>query len=561
MASLRLLERFRNGTFRRQLSVVVSVGVLSVATVSALISSWQGSVQARGTLVEQGLNLATGLAQQSQLALLTDGAENASEAMQRALAFPDVLRVELLRANGQLLVARGAELPLAPLQPGTGEQAPRLESETDTAWSFVVPVRTRPGEASPFDGADAAPELLGFVRVTQGKQALARLVRRMALVNFGAGLLLAALMVAGLRMLAHRLTEPLGRLSQVMANAGAGRLGQRASLDGPRDIASMAQVFNDMMRSLEQREQELQFKNAELARHAETLEQRVAERTQSLSSAHLAAQEALDHLRLAQGRLVESEKLASLGRLVAGVAHELNTPIGNALMAVSTLIEEQDHIVQAIGAGQVRKSELLATFQTIAFGNNLVFNNVQRAADIIGGFKQLAVDQTTEMRRRFMLDEVIAELLASMQPMFRNTNFRIERELEEGLQMDSYPGPLGQVIANLVQNAKLHAFDGREHGVLTVRCRACGPQRVRIECSDDGAGIPAEVRAHIFEAFFTTKLGRGGTGLGMQIVHNMVNGLLGGEIAVESEPGQGTRVLITLARQAPPHPSASAGAQ
>jgi len=545
------LERIRGESFRRQITVVVSVGVLSVAAMAAVVSSWQGSLQARGTLVEQGLNLAIGLAQQSQLALLTDGPDNASDAMDRALAFPDVLRVELLRANGKALVARGKALPLKPLKPGPGAGLPYLESESDTAWSFVAPVRTMQGTASPFDTTAPASELLGFVRVTQGKVALARLVSHLAAINFGVGLLLAALMVWVLRILAHRLTEPLGHLAVVMAAASQGLAGQRALLKGPKDIANMAQVFNDMMYNLEQRELELQLKNAELAQHAATLEQRVAERTQSLSVAHLATQDTLDNLRVTQTRLIESEKLAALGRLVAGVAHELNTPIGNALIAASTLQEEREYVVRALEGGGLRKSELLAALQTMATGNTLVFNNVQRAAEIIGGFKQLAVDQTTEMRREFMLDQVIAELLSSVQPMFRHTNFQIDSDLETDLRMDSYPGPLGQAIANIAQNARLHAFDGRERGVLTVLCRAVGADRVQILCSDDGIGMETEVRKHVFDAFFTTKLGQGGTGLGMQIVHNVVNVLLGGDIVVDSTPGEGTRVLMTLPRKAP----------
>jgi len=552
------MARWRDGlraaTFRRQLSLAVAAGVLGVAAVSAVLSSWQGSLQVRETLVRQGLNLATSLAQQSQLALLTGGAENAREPVERALSFPDVLRVELLQADGAELLARGVGSAVAAARPLPGAVQPYLEAETGAAWTFVAPVRMRPGEASPFEAAAAQTELLGFVRVTQGKAALVQLVRRLVLINFGVGLALSALLLWALRQLARRLTRPLGELAEVMALAGEGRLGLRAPVEGPRDIANMAQVFNGMMHSLELREQELQQKNEELARHALTLEERVEERTHSLSSSNRELQQALDTLRDTQRQLIEVEKLASLGRLVAGVAHELNTPLGNALMAASTLQAEQSQLSEAMHAGQLRKSEFDRMLNKSIEGNVLVVNNVRRAAEIIRGFKQLALDQTTDMRRVFLANEVIGELLATLQPMFRHSPHRLEVELEPDLQMDSYPGPLGQVISNVVQNALLHGLAERDQGRVTVQCHAQGEDRVQIVCSDDGEGMDEAVRLRVFEAFFTTKLGQGGSGLGMQIVHSLVTGLLGGRVQVESEPRRGTRILISLPRQAPQSP-------
>nr|WP_316641536.1 HAMP domain-containing sensor histidine kinase [uncultured Roseateles sp.] len=554
-----LVKRWRNGlrdaTFRRQLTLAVAGGVLGVAAVSAVLSSWQGSVQVRETLVRQGLNLATSLAQQSQLALLTDGAENAREPVERALSFPDVLRVELLRPDGAELLARGVPPTAAPASPQPDAVEPYLGGETGEAWTFVAPVRIRPVEASPFEGPSGQTELLGYVRVTQGKAALVQLVGRLVAINFGVGLALSALLLWALRQLARRLTRPLGELAAVMAHAGEGRLGLRAPVEGPRDIAEMAQVFNGMMQSLELREQELQQKNDELARHALTLEERVEERTRSLSGANRELQQALDTLREAQKQLIEAEKLASLGRLVAGVAHELNTPLGNALMAASTMQAEQTQLCEAMHAGQLRKSEFDRMLGKTIEGNALVVNNVRRAAEIIRGFKQLALDQTTDMRRSFLAHEVIGELLATVQPMFRHSPHRLEVALEPGLRMDSFPGPLGQVISNVVQNALLHGLAGREHGKVAVQCHALGDDRVQIICSDDGEGMTEAVRLRVFEAFFTTKLGQGGSGLGMQIVHSLVTGLLGGRVQVESEPGNGTRILISLPRQAPQHGS------
>lgn len=541
----------RRATFRRQITVVVALGVLLVAAASALVSSWQGSLQVRNTLLSQGLSLAGSMAEQSLLALMTEGAENAREPIERAFAFPDVLRVEVLHPDGAALVARGKPASLTASRPQPDASGPYLESENEQAWSFVAPVRTRPAESSPYEGGQARAELLGYVRVTQGKTTLSRLVGRLVAANVAVSLALSALLLWLLRGLARRLTQPLGELTEVMMQAGEGRLGLRAQLSGPRDIATMAQVFNGMMESLEQRKLELQQKNEELERHAATLEERLAERTVSLTAANAELQAALDSLGAAQKQLLEADKLASLGRMVAGVAHELNTPLGNALIAASALEAEQRQMSAAVQSGQVRKSDFNRMLNNSIEGNTLVVRNVQRAAEIVRGFKQLALDQTTEMRRQFLADEVIHELLQSMQPMFRHTPFRIETELAPGLRMDSFPGPLSQVISNIAQNALVHGFAGREQGLLSVRCEAFGDEQIRIICSDDGVGMPESVRTRIFEAFFTTRFGQGGSGLGMQIVHSLVTGLLGGRISVESAPGEGTRIVISLPRTAP----------
>ncbi|MBC3875433.1 sensor histidine kinase [Undibacterium flavidum] len=545
------LARLRHATFRRQLIIAVAIGVFSVGSVTALLSTWQGSLQVRETLVQQGLSLANSVAQQSQLALLTESADNAREPIERAMSFTDILQVELLYTDGRSLITRGTVAEMRAGKPQTGMSGSYLETETSEAWRFVAPVYTKPAAASPFEANIATPELLGYVRVTQGKAALSKLVSRLAVINFGVGLVLSCILLGLLRLLAHRLSQPLGALSTVMAQAGKGQMGLRAVPDGPSDIASMAQVFNSMMQSLEQREQELQETNAELANHAATLEEKVAQRTASLSSSNAELQQALRTLREAKRQLIESDKLASLGRLVAGVAHELNTPLGNALMAASTTEDILQKIVDAMASGGLRKSEFERVIAQSIEGSAMVTQNVQRAAEIIRGFKQLAVDQTTEMRRVFEVDNVISEILFASQPMFKHKPYQIETKLTPGLKIDSYPGPLGQVISNLIQNALVHGFAGRDHGCLTIESRSHHPDYVQIICSDDGVGMSEAVRLRIFEAFFTTKFGQGGSGLGMQIVYNLVTGLLGGEINVESVLDKGTRITITLPCAAP----------
>ncbi|MDS4043168.1 MAG: HAMP domain-containing sensor histidine kinase, partial [Candidatus Competibacter sp.] len=178
-----------------------------------------------------------------------------------------------------------------------------------------------------------------------------------------------------------------------------------------------------------------------------------------------------------------------------------------------------------------------------------------RAADLIGHFKQVAVDQTSARRRRFDLRQTVEELLITLKPQFRRTAHRIELDIAPGLELDSYPGPLEQVIANLVSNSLIHGFAGGEVGCIRIEAAPLDADPIRLCYSDDGAGIPDAIRHRIFDPFFTTRLGSGGSGLGLYIVYNLVTGMLGGTIQVHGTPKAGTTFILTLPRCAPDHPS------
>jgi PAS domain S-box-containing protein len=280
------------------------------------------------------------------------------------------------------------------------------------------------------------------------------------------------------------------------------------------------------------------------------LETRVAQRTAALSQANEELAGALAHLRQAQGELLRSEKLAALGRLVAGVAHELNTPIGNGLMAVSTLESHHRDFQAAMQAG-LKRSTLDAFVDNVGTASDIAARNLHRAADLITSFKQVAVDRTSSQRRRFALKRVVEETLTTLHPTLSRTNHQVDVAIDEALELDSYPGPLGQVLGNLIENALRHAFDGHDSGCITLRGQGLDATTVQLIVADDGHGIPAENLSRIFDPFFTTRLGQGGSGLGLNIVHNIVTGILGGAIAVESSAASGTRFTLTLPRSAP----------
>lgn len=249
-------------------------------------------------------------------------------------------------------------------------------------------------------------------------------------------------------------------------------------------------------------------------------------------------------------QLIQAEKLAALGALVAGVAHELNTPIGNGLLLASALQESSRALSDQVAKGITRR-QLDSFLAETGQGTNLLVLSLQRAADLISSFKQVAVDRTSEQRRRFNLGELVSEVLLTLGPGLRNSPYGVLKEIPNDLALDSYPGPLGQVLTNLINNAFLHAFDGRSDGHVRIAAVEQGNDRVSLTVSDDGVGIAKEDLARVFDPFFTTKLGQGGSGLGLNIAHNLVRGVLGGLIQVSSEPGHGTVFTIALPTTAP----------
>ncbi|PXW63735.1 HAMP domain-containing sensor histidine kinase [Methylobacterium sp. B4] len=258
------------------------------------------------------------------------------------------------------------------------------------------------------------------------------------------------------------------------------------------------------------------------------------------------SEKALSDLRSAQTHLVQAEKLAALGQLVAGVAHEINTPIGLALTTSTAFDHTLAQLRRSAASGQIRRSQLTQSVDRLGEGATLIVANLQRAADLVHNFKQVAVDQATEDRRRFELRPWFAELLSTLDPVMRRKGHEVRLDCADGIILDSYPGALAQVVSNLALNAMIHAFPEGRAGRLAIDVTQVEEARVRIVFQDDGKGVPRENLQRIFDPFFTTGRDKGSTGLGLHIVYNLVVSTLGGQIALESEENVGTRVTIEL---------------
>jgi PAS domain S-box-containing protein len=287
----------------------------------------------------------------------------------------------------------------------------------------------------------------------------------------------------------------------------------------------------------------LRANEAEIRSLNTDLESRVQQRTEELSNT-------LARLQQAQEDLVQAEKLASLGALVAGVAHELNTPLGNGVMAVSTMQSALKNFHEA-SVGGLRRSALDELLKAMDTGTDIATRNLHRAADLVTSFKQVAADQTSEQRRKFELSEVGHEILVTLSPLLKRHGVLLRTHLQDGVKLDSYPGPLGQVLTNLVTNALIHAFDNQPGPELDVEGYAVAGDMVVVQVRDNGCGIAPDLLPRVFDPFVTTRMGQGGTGLGLYIVYNIVTKTLGGTIKVDSTPGQGALFTLRMPLVAP----------
>jgi signal transduction histidine kinase len=269
------------------------------------------------------------------------------------------------------------------------------------------------------------------------------------------------------------------------------------------------------------------------------------EAAESLERRNEALSRALDELRATQDELVRQEKLASLGSLVAGIAHEINTPLGICVTATSHVQGELKKWQRDYAAGAFDRARFEAMLAELDVAMRILEKNTRRGAELVQSFKQIAVDQSSGHRRLFDLSEYLDEILLSLRPKLKQFAGKITVDCPANLHLDSYPGALSQVVTNLVMNALLHAFEGREPGTVAIRAERAVDDVV-LTVADDGVGMsPADLN-RFFDPFFTTRRGSGGTGLGAHIVFNLVTGVLGGAIQARSEPGKGLCVTMRL---------------
>ncbi len=340
---------------------------------------------------------------------------------------------------------------------------------------------------------------------------------------------LSAIVVGGL-IVARSIRLPLQELRSAMHAIVSGHYGRVIADAGARDeigeMARAVEVFRE--NAMAKRRAEIELRASK--EHAET---------------------ALAELRDTQKSLIDAEKLAALGGLVAGVAHEVNNPVGISLTVASSLARRCDMFAAEVREGPLRRSRLDEFIGNAGDAARQLVANLHRAGELIQSFKQVAVDRSHAERREFNLREATEQIVASVRPVLRRAQGAIDIEIPEEIVLDSDPGSYGQVLTNIFLNAVIHAFPDNRAGKIEIRARSLGVRHVEIVVADDGVGMSEEVRRRAFDPFFTTRRNEGGTGLGLHIIHNLVTQSLGGRLHLESAPGRGTMIRIVLPRVAP----------
>lgn len=318
------------------------------------------------------------------------------------------------------------------------------------------------------------------------------------------------------------------------------------------EVGRLYDDFNSMLEKIEQRGRERdeaetisRTYQSHLERLTNELEERVKERTNEL-------QESLEQLQSAQSQLIESEKMSALGNLVAGVAHEVNTPLGISITAASIFKNEIRTLKKLIAEEKLSKSGLEHFIETITEADEILIKNLDRAALLVRNFKKISVDQSSEEIREFELNDYLKEVISTFKSELKHRPVELALNLDPNpIQMYSYPGAISQIVVNMLQNALLHGFDYDQSGEIILTTQLSNGN-VIISFSDDGKGVDESVASKIFEPFITTKRNKGGTGLGLNITYNLVTQHLGGSIRLDTDYHKGARFIMTIPKDLTP---------
>ncbi|WP_233143852.1 sensor histidine kinase [Colwellia chukchiensis] len=387
---------------------------------------------------------------------------------------------------------------------------------------------------------------IGYVYIQSNTEYLNALSTQLIMISVVVVVVMIIIAILLALRLERVLTAPFPTLTNIMQVTARQKNFQEQCPDMPYLEADMlARNINILFSRVEKHISQLDAAEQQSIEHSQELEDKINQRTVALKESNQELLSTLEKLHQFQGQLVESEKMASLGDMVAGVAHEVNTPIGLGVTASTLLADRLAEIKRAFEDKTLKSSQLKKFLHDGSENIAIIYRNLNRAADLISSFKQVAVDQSSEEVRSFDVKELFNEVFITLGPKLHSLPYVIDIDCPDNLTIASKPGPINQIVINLIMNSIIHGFDGRDEGRISISVMQLGNQ-LNMQFSDDGVGVNESIKNKVFEPFTTTKRGEGGSGLGLHLVYNLVTQALGGTITLTSEVGHGVNIEINF---------------
>jgi len=389
-------------------------------------------------------------------------------------------------------------------------------------------------------------EIIGFIYLQTSKEYITVITDKLLITSII--LIFIVLLIAifiALRVERYISAPFLTLVNTIQVAARLRNFQQRCQAMPYREVDILARNINILFARMEKHIAQLDAAEQESAEHSQELENKINKRTAALKESNQDLLSTLEKLHQFQSQLVESEKMASLGDMVAGVAHEVNTPIGLGVTASTLLADRLEEIKNAFEDKTLKSSQLKKFLHDSSENIAIIYRNLNRAADLISSFKQVAVDQSSEEIRTFNVKELLTEVLLTLRPQLNCLPYIIDIDCPNNLTVNSKPGPIDQILINLIMNSIIHGFEGKDHGRISITVMPLSNQ-LNILYKDDGIGVAESIKNKVFEPFTTTKRGEGGSGLGLHLVYNLVTQALGGTIVLNSQLNQGVNIEINF---------------
>ncbi|BCO17393.1 HAMP domain-containing histidine kinase [Alteromonas sp. McT4-15] len=521
--------------------VVMSIAAFSLTVLSGL-SIYTQIKTYRHELESNAIMLAKLVARSSASYLYDETPERIELALKNLSATEHVLNAHVYRVDnsgaapeifssynreGQLLLGgKENQLPALFLNPSLADSGHYLELSTKV-----------------FD--EETNIQLGWVYLRVSSDNFNQLVGKSIWLNLIVALVLLGVSFYSAVRMQRVVTGPVEEIASFLQRTSRQRdYSARAEGSAIHELDILADAVNVMLLRMQEYMQKQRQAEEQHRKLNASLEDMVNHRTTALKDANQELIQTLEKLHQFQRQIVQNEKMASLGDMVAGVAHEVNTPIGLGVTA-STMMLDRLAVIQKDFENKTLKASAMKRFLDESNENlNIIYRNLNRAAELISSFKQVAVDQTSESSRSFCVAQLVNEILLSLQPRLKKLKHNINVDCDPTLSVETKAGPINQILINLIMNSVIHGFENIEEGAIDIRAEMVSSNKLKLVYTDNGKGISPEIRKRIFDPFVTTKRGQGGSGLGMHLVYNLVTQALNGSISITSEEGKGVEFVI-----------------